>query len=128
MRSASERFPRERTLLHSWVTSTDRYTGSGTSSRRGGGPLRGNSGLLLGAVAATSLGTVAHAGGVQSATHDLVTNTREVLHPAAAHQNDRVLLQVVADSRNVRSALRAAGQPHARNLAERWVRVFRSRR
>src|ERR1039458_5210665 len=101
MRSASERFPRERTLLHSWVTSTDRYTGSGTSSRRGGGPLRGNSGLLLGAVAATGLGTIAHARGVESAAHDLVADTREVLHAAAADEDDRVLLQVVTDARDV---------------------------
>src|SRR5271157_4012296 len=106
MRSARDRLPRERILLHSWVTSTDRYTGSGTSSRRGGGPLRGNSGLLLGAVAATSLGAVAHAGGVQSATHDLVTDAGEILYPAASHEDDRVLLQVVAHPGNVRGDFR----------------------
>src|SRR6266508_3090614 len=41
MCSAIERFPRCSTLLTSWVTTTDRYTGSGMRSRRDAGPLRG---------------------------------------------------------------------------------------
>src|SRR6266513_1175058 len=41
MRSASDRFPRESTLLTTWVTSTEWYTGSGVSSRRGAGPFLG---------------------------------------------------------------------------------------
>src|SRR5438876_1124932 len=50
--------------------------------------------LLLRAVAAARLLAVAHALGVQGAADDLVADPRQVAHPAAAHQHDRVLLQV----------------------------------
>ncbi len=43
--------------------------------------------------------------GVQSAADDVVTHTGQVLDTAAADQNDRVLLQVVADAGNVRGDL-----------------------
>jgi hypothetical protein len=51
---------------------------------------------LLGAVAAARLLAVAHAGGVERAADDLVADTRQVAHATAAHEHDRVLLQVVA--------------------------------
>src|SRR6187200_2640183 len=100
MRSARLRLPLSMTLLTSWVTSTDRYLASATSSRRGAGPLRGISvspSLLgLGAVAAAGLLAVLHAGGVERAADDLVAHPREVADAAAAHEHDRVLLEVVA--------------------------------
>src|SRR5258707_531502 len=42
LRSATVFLPRSNTLLISWVTSVERYTGSGIKSRRGAGPLRGS--------------------------------------------------------------------------------------
>src|SRR5688500_4025351 len=101
MRSASERLPRWRILLTICVTRSCRYTGSGMRSRRGAGPLRGMSAFLLGAVAAARLLAVAHAGGVEGAADDLVADTRQVLHTTAAHEHDRVLLQVVPLTRDV---------------------------
>src|SRR5664279_5720013 len=98
MRSARVRFPRLSTRFTTWVTSTEWYTGSGINSRRTAGPLRGTSGLLLGAVAATGLIPLTHAGGVERSADHLVTDTRQVLHTAAADQHDRVLLEVVAVS------------------------------
>src|SRR6476659_5492224 len=80
--------------------------------------------LLLRAVAAASLLAVLHALGVERTADDLVAHAREVLHPAAAHEHDRVLLQVVADARDVRGDLDAAGQPHAGDLAQRGVRLL----
>src|SRR5919199_1125546 len=125
IRSASWRLPRARILLMSWVTSGELYTGSAFSGRRGAGPLRGMSALLLlRAVAAAGLLAVAHALSVQRATNDLVADTGEVLHPAAAHEHDRVLLQVVADARDVGGDLDRAGEPHARHLAQRRVRLL----
>src|SRR5262245_9433847 len=122
MRSAVDFLPRCRILLTIWVTSTDRYTGSGMRSRRGAGPLRGiGSAFLLGAVAAASLLAVAHPGGVEGAADDLVADTREVLHPAATHEHDRVLLEVVPLTGDVRGDLDAARQAHAGDLAERGV-------
>src|SRR2546423_8675545 len=97
MRSASWRLPRMRILLISCVTSGELYTGSAINGRCGAGPLRGMSALLLlRAVPAAGLLAVAHALGVQGTTDDLVPHARQVLHPATAHQHDRVLLQVVA--------------------------------
>src|SRR5579872_233066 len=128
MRSASDRLPRERILFTSWVTSTERKTGSGTRSRRAGGPLRGTSALLLGAVAAARLGAVTDARGVERPADDLVAHARQVLHTAAAHEHDRVLLQVVADAGDVGGHLDPAREPDTRHLAQGGVRLLRGRR
>src|SRR4051812_264878 len=84
--------------------------------------------LLLRAVPAASLLAVADTLGVQRAADDLVAHAREVLHPAAAHEHHRVLLQVVADARDVGGHLDATGEPHASDLAQRRVRLLRRRR
>src|SRR4051812_2701426 len=94
--------------------------------RFGAGPLRGISALLLlGAVAAASLLTVLDALGVEGAADDLVADTGEVLHPAAANEHDRVLLEVVTDARDVRRDLDATAQAHAGDLAKGGVRLLR---
>src|SRR3954470_18155415 len=97
--------------------------------RFGAGPLRGMSALLLlGSVAAASLLAVLDALGVEGAADDLVADTGEVLHPAAADEHDRVLLEVVAHARDVGRDLDAAAQPHAGDLAESGVRLLRGGR
>src|SRR3954447_14543163 len=93
-------------------------------SRRGAGPLRGISALLLGAVAATGLLAVAHAGGVEGAPDDLVADTREVLHTTATDEHDGVLLEVVALTGDVGRDLHAAREAHAGDLAEGGVRLL----
>src|SRR5207249_5636201 len=55
----------------------------------------------LRAVARTGLLAVADAGGVERAPDNLVADTGEVLHPAAADKDDRVLLEVVPDAGDV---------------------------
>src|ERR671920_285764 len=80
-------------------------------SRRGAGPRRGTSAALLGAVAGPCLLAVADAGGVEGAPDDLVAHAGEVLHPAAAHEDHRVLLEVVPLARDVGGDLHAARQP-----------------
>src|ERR1700749_1003615 len=126
MRSASERFPSLSTLLASAVTSGEPYTGSVTSCRLAAGPLRGISALLLlRSVAAACLLAVADALGVQGAADDLVADTGQVTHPAAAHQHDRVLLQVVPDTGDVRGDLDLAGQPDPGDLAQGRIRLLR---
>src|SRR5918995_263541 len=97
--------------------------------RLGAGPLRGISALLLlRAVTAAGLLAVLHALGVERAADDLVADTGKVLHPAAAHEHDRVLLEVVADTRDVSGDLDAARQAHAGDLAEGGVRLLRGGR
>src|SRR3954463_12427195 len=81
--------------------------------------------LLLRAVEAASLLAVLHALRVERTADDLVADTGEVLHTTAAHEPDGVLLQVVADARDVRRHLDAAGQPHAGDLPQRGVRLLR---
>src|ERR671926_237995 len=129
MDSATERLPSTSTLLISWVTRGDWYTGSATSGRRGAGPLRGMSALLLlRAVPAASLLAVADTLGVQRAADDLVAHAGEVLHAAAAHEHHRVLLQVVAHARDVGGHLDATRQADPSDLAQRRVRLLRRRR
>src|SRR5829696_8270595 len=94
-------------------------------SRRGAGPRRGTSAALLGAVAGTGLLAVADAGGVEGAADDLVADAGEVLHPAAADQDHRVLLEVVPLARDVGGDLHAARQTDASHLAEGGVRLLR---
>src|SRR3954469_8079152 len=126
MRSASWRLPPIRILLISCVTSGELYTGSATRGWRGAGPLRGMSALLLlRAIAAASLLAVADALGVQRAADDLVADPGEVLHPAATHQHDRVLLQVMPDTGDVGRHLEAAHEPNAGDLAQRGVGLLR---
>src|SRR5262249_48650633 len=84
--------------------------------------------LLLRAVAAARLLAAADTLGVERAADDLVANARQVLHPAAADEHDRVLLQVVADARDIGRDLDATGEPDAGHLAQRGVGLLRSGR
>src|SRR4051812_5180413 len=126
MRWATCFLPSCSTLETSWVTSCDPNTGSTSSGRFGAGPLRGISALLLlRAVTAAGLLAVLHALGVERAADDLVADAGQVLHPAAADEHDRVLLEVVTDARDVRRDLDTARQAHAGDLAEGGVRLLR---
>src|SRR5262245_59992721 len=80
--------------------------------------------LLHRAVPAAPLLAVAHALRVQRTTNDLVPHAGEILHPAAADEHDRVLLQVVSDAGDVRGGLDLAGQPDAGDLAQGRVRLL----
>src|SRR6187431_1923172 len=55
----------------------------------------------LRAVLAASLPAVANARGVEGAANDVVLHRRKVLHATSAHEHHRVLLEVMADTRNV---------------------------
>src|SRR5207302_10252212 len=63
---------------------------------------------------------------VERAANDVVADARQVLHAAAADHDDGVLLQVVPDSGDVAGDLHPVGEPHARHLAQRRVRLLRS--
>src|ERR1017187_4827086 len=95
------------------------------SLRRTAGPFRGTSGLLLGAVAATSLIPLPHARGVERSTDHLVADAGKILHTAAADQHDRVFLEVVALARDVGGHLETTGEPDPGHLAQGRVRLLR---
>src|SRR5437899_1112769 len=84
--------------------------------------------LALGAVVGTALLAVPGAGRVQRAPDDVVANARQVLDAAAANEDDRVLLQVVTDARDVRRDLDAVAEPDAGHLAQRGVGLLPRRR
>src|SRR5258708_18253410 len=126
MCSAGGRLPFLSALFARAVTSGEPYTGSVTSCRFVAGPLRGMSALLLlRAVTTACLLAVAHAVRVERTADDLVPDPGQVAHPAAADEHDRVLLEVVPDTGDVGGDLDLAGQPDARHLAQRRVRLLR---
>src|SRR3954462_13679199 len=78
----------------------------------------------LGAVLGTALTAGLHADRVERAPDDVIADAREILHAAAADQDDRVLLQVVPDARDVGGHLDAVGEAYAGHLAEGRVRLL----
>src|SRR6476469_8875732 len=96
MRSAVDFLPSSITLLMTCWTSFERWIGSASTGRICAAARRGIRSLfLLPAVLRAGLLAIAHAGRVERAAHDLVADARQVLDASAAHQHDRVLLQVV---------------------------------
>src|ERR1700743_825396 len=81
----------------------------------------------LGAVLRTTLLAVLDALGIQHAAEDVVAHARQVLDAAAADHDHRVLLQVMAFTRNVTDHLEAVGETHLGDLAQRRVRLLRRR-
>src|ERR1700737_306696 len=79
----------------------------------------------LGSVLRPSLLAALHADGVERAAHHVVSYAGKILHAPAANEDERVLLQVVAHARNIGRHLDAVGEPDARDLAQRRVRLLR---
>src|ERR1022692_414399 len=84
--------------------------------------------LLLRAVTTAGLLAVADALGIEGASDDLVANSGEITYPATTDEHDGVLLQVVADARDVGGDLDLAGQPDAGDLAQRRIGLLRGGR
>src|SRR5262245_19849507 len=79
----------------------------------------------LGAVLRATLLASRHPGRVERAADDVIADTRQVFHATAADHHDRVLLQVVSDTGDVRRDLQPVREPHPRHLAEGGVRLLR---
>src|SRR5690349_173892 len=132
MRSAVDFLPRIIMMLTNFATSRLPYFGSGNTSRFAaparlialGRPALGG----LGAVLRAALLAAGHARGVERAADDVIADARQVLHSAAADHDDRVLLQVVADPRDIRGHLEPVRQPDPRHFPESGVRLLRRRR
>ena len=58
---------------------------------------------------------------IERAADDVIPNTREILHPPATNQYDRVLLQIVSNTGDVCVHLATVGKPNTGNLAQRRV-------
>src|SRR6056297_1315551 len=141
MRSATDFLPSIITMLMKRVSSSLPNFGSGRMSRwkfeclrdiffsvMNSVQARASALGLLGAVFGTALTTIAHAGGIQAAAHRVVANAGKVLDTTAANEDHRVLLQVVPFATDVAGHFETVRQTHTRNLAQRGVRLLRSRR
>src|SRR5579863_2684445 len=82
----------------------------------------------LGAVFRPALLAVLDSLGVEHPAQDVVAHAGQVLDPAAADHDHRVLLKVVAFARDIADDLEAVGQPHLGDLAQSRVRLLRRRR
>src|SRR5579871_1000885 len=108
------------TLLISCVTSRLSYIGSMLSGRGWISARRGIRNLLLRgllrAVLAAGLLAVGDAARVERGADHLVAVPRQVLDATAADEHDRVLLQVVPLTGDVRADLDPVREPDARDL------------
>src|ERR1700730_678600 len=77
--------------------------------------------FTLGAVLGAGLLAVGHTLGIKHAADDVVANPGQVANAAAAHQDDGVLLEVVAFPGNVGGDLDAVGKSDAGHLAQGGV-------
>src|SRR5277367_306971 len=100
------------------------------ASLRPGMTLRFRSGSLrtLGAVFGAALLAVLDPLGVEHAAQDVVAHAGQILDAAAADHDHRMLLQVMALTRDIADDLEAIGQPDLGDLAERRIRLLRRRR
>src|SRR5512138_1337046 len=112
--------------IRSWNLGSGRIFRFSTSRRRGIESL--SLARALGAVLRAALLAPLDADRVEGAANDVVAHAGEVLHAAAADEDHRVLLEVVADARDVARHLEPVRQPDAGDLAERRVRLLRRRR
>src|SRR2546423_14417513 len=81
----------------------------------------------LRAILRTALLAVLDALGIEVAAEDVVAHAGQVLDAAAADHDHRVLLKVMAFTRDVADHFEAVGQAHLGNLTKRRVRLLRGR-
>jgi hypothetical protein len=79
-------------------------------------------------VLGAALLSVLNAYGVQSTADDVIPNSRKVLHPPPSNENNGVLLEVVANPRDISSNFHSIGQPYPGNLSKCGIRFFGSGR
>src|SRR5207253_7337163 len=72
----------------------------------------------------STLAPVLDADRVQRTAHDVIADAGKILDASAADQHDRMLLKIVSDSGNVGGDLDAVGEPNARHLAQRRIRLL----
>src|SRR3984893_9776742 len=81
--------------------------------------------LALSAVLRAPLVAPRNAGRIQRSAHHVITHSRQILHTSSADQHNRVLLQVMANARDIRRHFNSIRQTNARHFAKRRVRLLR---
>src|SRR5206468_7063231 len=82
----------------------------------------------FGSVLRAALSSILHTDRVEGAANDVIADAGKILHATAADEHHRVLLEVMAHTRDVRDDFGGVREPHLRHLAERGVRLLRRRR
>src|ERR1700682_4455859 len=72
--------------------------------------------LALGAVLRAPLVAPRNAGRIQRSAHHVITHSRQILHTSSADQHNRVLLQVMANARDIRRHFNSICQTNARHF------------
>ncbi len=75
----------------------------------------------LGSVFGTSATTTVDSKAVETATNNMITDTREILHTASTHKHNGVLLKVVTLATDIGDHFLAVGEANLGNLAKRRV-------
>lgn len=78
----------------------------------------------LGPVLGPTLLSPGHPERVQSATYDMIAYARQIFYTTTTNQYNRVLLQVVSNTRYVRRHFDAIGQPNTSYFPQRGVRLL----
>ena len=73
----------------------------------------------------TSLHSARYACSIEGTSDDVISYTREVLNSSASDEYHAVFLEVVADTRNIRSNFHAVCQTDSGNLSKSRVRLLR---
>src|SRR5487761_12037 len=68
---------------------------------------------------------VLDASGIERPANYVIANSRQILHATAAHEHNRVLLQIVANAGDVRGDFGGIRKASARDLAQSRVRLLR---
>ena len=71
------------------------------------------------AVLGSALLSVLHSLRIESSTNNVVPNAGQVFHSSSPDEHNRMLLQVMAFSRNVGGHFKTVCEPHARYLSQR---------
>lgn len=72
--------------------------------------------LALSAVFGATLPPILHTDRIERAADQVIANSRKILHATASDQHDRMLLEVMADARNIGRNLHPVCQPNPRNF------------
>mgnify|MGYP001770812832 CR=1 FL=1 len=76
------------------------------------------------AVFRTPLFPICDARGIERTADNMVSDTGQILNATSADEHDRVLLQIMSDTRNVSCDLDLVSQANARDLTQSRIRLL----
>ena len=74
----------------------------------------------------SSSSSFSDSGRVQYSANNMITNSRQIRNPTATDHHDRMFLQIMPDSGNIRRHFHSVGKPDPGNLSKRRIWFFGS--